>query len=92
MRVQNMDATHEIQLDIVSMDTYSDDLWVGFRIFQALDRAVTRDVLRALLHSILFHRLFGTIQPRCVDVLDVTFVSRPEYLGSFLTKLRQTSG
>jgi len=38
-----------------------------------LERAVARDVLRALLHSILFHRLFGTVHPRCVDVLDVTF-------------------
>lgn len=30
--------------------------------------------MRALLHAILFHRLFGTIKPQVIDVLDVTFV------------------
>ncbi|KZV64010.1 hypothetical protein PENSPDRAFT_656865 [Peniophora sp. CONT] len=37
-----------------------------------LDRHNTRDVLRALLHAILFHRLFGTVKPKTFDVLDVT--------------------
>ncbi|KAI0829101.1 DUF1649-domain-containing protein [Trametes gibbosa] len=37
-----------------------------------LDRLQTKDVLRAVLHSIFFHRLFGTISPRTFEVLDVT--------------------
>jgi autophagy-related protein 101 len=42
---------------------------------QVLDRHTTKDVLCAILHSILFHRLFGTVKPRTVEVLDVTMVS-----------------
>ncbi|EJC98550.1 DUF1649-domain-containing protein [Fomitiporia mediterranea MF3/22] len=37
-----------------------------------LDRLSTKDALKALLHSILFHRLFGTIKPQTIEVLDVT--------------------
>ncbi|PAV22921.1 hypothetical protein PNOK_0287800 [Pyrrhoderma noxium] len=37
-----------------------------------LDRLTTKDVLRALLHSILFHRLFGIIKPQNLEVLDIT--------------------
>ncbi|KAI0312435.1 autophagy-related protein [Amylostereum chailletii] len=37
-----------------------------------LDRHNIRDVLRALLHAILFHRLLGTVKPRTFEVLDVT--------------------
>jgi len=37
-----------------------------------LDRHLTKDVLRAILHSILFHRLFGTVKPKTFEVLDVT--------------------
>ncbi|KAI1786830.1 autophagy-related protein [Ganoderma leucocontextum] len=37
-----------------------------------LDRLQTKEVLRAVLHSILFHRLFGTIRSRTFEVLDVT--------------------
>ncbi|THH20185.1 hypothetical protein EW146_g1124 [Bondarzewia mesenterica] len=37
-----------------------------------LDRHNCREVLRALLHAILFHRLFGTVKPQTFDVLDVT--------------------
>ena len=33
-----------------------------------------RDVLHGVLHSILFHRLFGTIKPQTFEVLDVTMV------------------
>ncbi|TFY73234.1 hypothetical protein EWM64_g10779 [Hericium alpestre] len=45
-----------------------------------LDRRNTRDVLHALLHAILFHRLFGTIRPQTFEVLDVTMpgVADPE--------------
>lgn len=28
-----------------------------------------------MLHSILFHRLFGTVKPQTFEVLDVTMVS-----------------
>lgn len=38
-----------------------------------LDRPQSKDVVRALLHAVLFHRLFGTIKPQTIDVLDVTF-------------------
>lgn len=40
--------------------------------WQVLDRHTAQDVLRAVLHSILFHRLFGTVNPRLFEVLDVT--------------------
>ena len=41
---------------------------------QVLDRQNTREILCALLHAILFHRLFGTIRPQTFEVLDVTMV------------------
>ncbi|KAJ3520253.1 hypothetical protein NMY22_g12835 [Coprinellus aureogranulatus] len=37
-----------------------------------LDRVYTKEVLHGVLHSILFHRLFGTIKPQTIEVLDVT--------------------
>ncbi|KAH9884648.1 DUF1649-domain-containing protein [Cubamyces lactineus] len=37
-----------------------------------LDRQQTKEVLRAVLHAILFHRLFGTVKPQTFEVLDVT--------------------
>ncbi|ETW86407.1 hypothetical protein HETIRDRAFT_153484 [Heterobasidion irregulare TC 32-1] len=45
-----------------------------------LDRHNCREVLRALLHGILFHRLFGTVKPQTFEVLDVTIpgVADPE--------------
>ncbi|KAK0473944.1 autophagy-related protein [Armillaria novae-zelandiae] len=45
-----------------------------------LDRSTTKDVLRAMLHSILFHRLFGIVKPQTFEVLDVTMpgVSDPD--------------
>ncbi|KAF6758379.1 autophagy-related protein [Ephemerocybe angulata] len=45
-----------------------------------LDRFTTKDVLHGVLHSILFHRLFGTIKPTSFEVLDVTMpgVADPE--------------
>ncbi|KAK7458843.1 hypothetical protein VKT23_009852 [Stygiomarasmius scandens] len=46
----------------------------------ALDRSNTKDVLQAMLHAILFHRLFGTVKPKTFEVLDVTMpgVDDPE--------------
>ena len=32
-------------------------------------------MLTAVLHSILFHRLFGTVKPEIREVLDVSMVS-----------------
>jgi len=45
-----------------------------------LDRHTTKEVLQAVLHAILFHRLFGLVKPQTFDVLDVTMpgVSDPE--------------
>ncbi|KAG8769334.1 hypothetical protein FRC16_006739 [Serendipita sp. 398] len=37
-----------------------------------VDRQTARDALRALLHSIFFHRLFGVVKPTTIDCLDVT--------------------
>ncbi|KAH8089908.1 hypothetical protein BXZ70DRAFT_954414 [Cristinia sonorae] len=37
-----------------------------------LDRNTAKDVLRAVLHSVLFHRLFGIVKPKTFEVLDVT--------------------
>jgi len=37
-----------------------------------LDRQTAKEVLRGVLHSILFHRLFGTVVPQTFEVLDVT--------------------
>ena len=44
---------------------------------QVLERHTAQEVLRAVLHSILFHRLFGTVKPQTFEVLDVTMVSAP---------------
>ncbi|KAH7886373.1 autophagy-related protein [Phlebopus sp. FC_14] len=45
-----------------------------------LDRRSAKEVLHAILHSILFHRLFGTVKPQTFEVLDVTMpgVADPE--------------
>ncbi|KAI0074217.1 DUF1649-domain-containing protein [Panus rudis PR-1116 ss-1] len=45
-----------------------------------LDRHTTKEVLRAVLHAVLFHRLFGTVKPQTFEVLDVTLpgVDDPE--------------
>ena len=46
-------------------------------LIQVLDRQNSREILRALLHAILFHRLFGTIKSQTFEVLDVTMVRAP---------------
>ncbi|KAI9457375.1 hypothetical protein HD554DRAFT_1780928 [Boletus coccyginus] len=47
---------------------------------QILERQTAKEVLHAILHAILFHRLFGTVKPQTFDVLDVTMpgVADPE--------------
>jgi hypothetical protein len=42
---------------------------------KTLDRHNAKEILNALLHSILFHRLFGMVKPQTFEVLDVTMVS-----------------
>ncbi|EPQ59946.1 DUF1649-domain-containing protein [Gloeophyllum trabeum ATCC 11539] len=37
-----------------------------------LDRRSTTEVLSAVLHAILFHRLFGTVKPTTFQVQDIT--------------------
>ena len=49
---------------------------------QVLDRQQTKEVLRGVLHAVLFHRLFGTVRPRTFDVLDVAMVRRVSFLSS----------
>ncbi|EPS99433.1 hypothetical protein FOMPIDRAFT_1030931 [Fomitopsis schrenkii] len=50
------------------------------KIDLVLERHTAQEVLRAVLHSILFHRLFGTVKPQTFEVLDVTMpgVDDPE--------------
>jgi len=45
-----------------------------------LERQTAKEVLNAILHAILFHRLFGTVKAQTFDVLDVTMpgVADPE--------------
>ncbi|TDL19377.1 DUF1649-domain-containing protein [Rickenella mellea] len=49
-----------------------DSTYPTITIDLVLDRLTTKEVLRAVLHAILFHRLFGTIKPKTIEVLDVT--------------------
>jgi len=37
-----------------------------------VERPAGKDALRALLHLILFHRLFGCIKPRTTEIFDLT--------------------
>lgn len=40
---------------------------------QIVDSGTASDALRAMLHGIFFHRLFGVVKPAKIDCLDVTF-------------------
>jgi len=53
---------------------YHEELMLIHPFIQVLDRFTTKDVLHGVLHSILFHRLFGTVKPTTFEVLDVTMV------------------
>ncbi|TFK56310.1 DUF1649-domain-containing protein [Heliocybe sulcata] len=37
-----------------------------------LDRRSTTEVLAAILHAVLFHRLFGTVKPATFEIQDIT--------------------
>lgn len=47
----------------------------SFRFDLTVERTNARDALRVILHSILFQRSFGSVRPRSIDLLDLTFVS-----------------
>jgi hypothetical protein len=55
-------------------------------VTQVLDRHTTKEVLQAVLHAILFHRLFGLVKPQTFDVLDVTMV-REQLVLTLLVRL-----
>ena len=71
-----MDEPHPIiTIDLVCPSRgYVAWLLNGLLKAQVLDRHLTKDVLRAILHAILFHRLFGTVKPKTFEILDVTMV------------------
>ncbi|ORX95334.1 DUF1649-domain-containing protein [Basidiobolus meristosporus CBS 931.73] len=46
-----------------------------FNFDLTVERLLLKDVLRAVLHSILFHRVFGNVRPREVDFMDLTYVA-----------------
>ncbi|KAF9428219.1 hypothetical protein BGZ94_003079 [Podila epigama] len=45
---------------------------VTFPIEVTIERSFLKDALRAILHTILFHRVFANIKPRDIDILDIT--------------------
>ena len=72
-----MDEPHpKITIDLVCLFffLFRKQFLNGLLKAQVLDRHLTKDVLRAILHSILFHRLFGTVKPKAFEILDVTMV------------------
>ena len=71
-----MNSTHAtVTIDIVSSLFFLTNYLCRLNTcVQILDRQNTREILCALLHAILFHRLFGTIRPQTFEVLDVTMV------------------
>jgi hypothetical protein len=63
-----------ITIDLVQQFLLSFRSHSNQQLSQILDRQTTKDVIRGVLHSILFHRLFGTVKPQTFEVLDVTMV------------------
>lgn len=64
----------------LAKDSLGEFEWVAPQpLFMALtfdlvvDRETARQSLRAVLHGIFFHRLFGVIKPSSIECLDVTF-------------------
>ncbi|KAF9929223.1 hypothetical protein BGZ75_004549 [Mortierella antarctica] len=45
---------------------------VTFPVELTVERTLLKDALRAILHTILFHRVFANIRPRDMDILDLT--------------------
>lgn len=85
-----MNETHPIiTIDIVRLPT-STLFPSSHTMKQALDRRTAQEALQAILHAILFHRLFGTVKPQTFEVLDITMVRIHEisltliWIGVFL--------
>ncbi|KAG0361684.1 hypothetical protein BG005_007551 [Podila minutissima] len=45
---------------------------VTFPVDVTIERSLLKESLRAILHTILFHRVFANIKPRDIDILDIT--------------------
>ncbi|KAF9281469.1 hypothetical protein BGZ68_006622 [Mortierella alpina] len=45
---------------------------VTFPVELTVERTLLKEALRAILHTILFHRVFANIKPRDMDILDLT--------------------
>ncbi|KAF9088116.1 hypothetical protein BGX29_006753 [Mortierella sp. GBA35] len=45
---------------------------VMFPVELTVERSYLKDALRAILHTVLFHRVFANIKPRDMDILDLT--------------------
>ncbi|KAG0044915.1 hypothetical protein BGZ83_009818 [Gryganskiella cystojenkinii] len=45
---------------------------VTFPVELTVERAYLKDALRAILHTILFHRVFANVKPRDMEILDLT--------------------
>ncbi|KAF9182728.1 hypothetical protein BGZ51_004474 [Haplosporangium sp. Z 767] len=45
---------------------------VTFPVELTVERSLLKDALRAILHTILFHRVFANIKPKDMDILDLT--------------------
>ncbi|KAG0364642.1 MAG: hypothetical protein J3R72DRAFT_433837 [Linnemannia gamsii] len=45
---------------------------VMFPVELTVERSFLKDALRAILHTVLFHRVFANIKPRDMDILDLT--------------------
>ncbi|KAF9349286.1 MAG: hypothetical protein J3Q66DRAFT_136851 [Benniella sp.] len=45
---------------------------VTFPVELIVERALLKEALRAILHTILFHRVFATIKPKDMEILDLT--------------------
>ena len=52
----------------------NEDLTSAYYI-QTVERVLLREALQAILHTILFHRVFANIKPKDMDILDLTIVS-----------------
>lgn len=70
----------EILDPVAALEPMNNAVLPTITIDLVLDRFTAKDVLRGVLHAILFHRLFGSIKPQTFEVLDVTMpaVSDPD--------------
>lgn len=55
-----------------------------FRHEFVMSKNFPREIVRTVLHAILFHRVFGSVQPKEVEVLGVTF---PQVVESKIERL-----